>query len=694
MIVIRNVIEIDQAAHHVILEACLLDAAAVQCQYFCLRSAEVLNPKLISDSRIFQGLQGERKRFEARLHFPFRRYENARNVDGLFGDQVDSFGHDSGDIRLFRHSFQFRLSGLALFLHRLYNGCLNLRFLQGIDIRDDLRLIFQLTDHVPGDLRHALLLRFRKRLNLVLSRQGCTSRRLLRFDPQFRRQIRLRYHRDRLLPQRRLVQHDGLQPDCRIGAVGLVDDFLKLVVGDDVQTVHGHDAGPFAVGQAEAPADGLFNEDAGIGRPEGNDGIEVRYVPSFFEHVDVNDDLRRFRRRFHLEQAFDHLRLFPAGPAGVHLNDLVPVSSLKEGVRVRPDQLHQLACMGRIAGNHQQERLHDGFSAFPRIGLQFHFHAFMQPDAILQLQPFDLLGRHAGRAEILTGHDGRLLHKPVRHRLAQGIVVNDVLEGNRPAARFHERRGGQFQAQDRFQLIDGPHPGAGPVTVRFVHEQHQVRQARQVIEIALADIFGKALDAGRFPAAHLGVDLGDVEDVDLAAQQGVEERDRRTFVIVAGDDRRGVRGKFRDALEHVFRRVGREIGDELVVDGEVRREDEEVVDAVGQVQVADEGPHEPRFPDAGREGKAQRGKVPLEIRHGGKLALDGRKLGAQNGLLARRGDLHDAVQNFQGKSLRRTQAQAAGNGVHVSVHCSPPSSKRSPCSGGEGALGRFSTRRL
>ena len=43
-------------------------------------------------------------------------------------------------------------------------------------------------------------------------------------------------------------------------------------------------------------------------------------------------------------------------------------------------------------------------------------------------------------------------------------------------------------------------------------------------------------------------------------------------------------------LEHVLRRVAREVRDEFVVDRQVGREHEEVVDAVGQMQVGDEGP--------------------------------------------------------------------------------------------------------
>ena len=111
--------------------------------------------------------------------------------------------------------------------------------------------------------------------------------------------------------------------------------------------------------------------------------------------------------------------------------------------------------------------------------------------------------------------------------------------------------------------------------------QHEVCQTGEVVEIALADVLRQPLDSRRLPAANLRVDLGDVEDVDLAPKQLVEAAfPAMTFVVVAGDDCRRVGCELGDALEYVLRRVGREVGDQLVVDRQVRREHKEVVDPV------------------------------------------------------------------------------------------------------------------
>ena len=190
--------------------------------------------------------------------------------------------------------------------------------------------------------------------------------------------------------------------------------------------------------------------------------------------------------------------------------------------------------------------------------------------------------------------------------------------------------------------------------MRFIHEQHQVRQARQIIEITLADILGEPLDTWRLAAPDFGVDLGDVEDVDVdtgylkKAWQPVGTPSRLphphpALIGVAGDDDRRVSGELSDPLEHIFRCVRGEIGDQLVVDGEIRRQHKEIADAVGQMQIADKSPHQPGLANAGGQGKAERWKFPLKIGDRRIFAADHLQHGGGVCLLARRGNLSDAV---------------------------------------------------
>ena len=93
----------------------------------------------------------------------------------------------------------------------------------------------------------------------------------------------------------------------------------------------------------------------------------------------------------------------------------------------------------------------------------------------------------------------------------------------------------------------------------------------------------------------------------------------------------GVGRELGDALEDVLRRVRREVGDQLVVDRQVRRQHEEVVDAVRQMQVADERAHQPRLADAGGEREAQRRELALEVRDRRELAANRLQCGRQCG---------------------------------------------------------------
>jgi len=85
----------------------------------------------------------------------------------------------------------------------------------------------------------------------------------------------------------------------------------------------------------------------------------------------------------------------------------------------------------------------------------------------------------------------------------------------------------------------------------------------------------------------------------------------------------------------------------FVVDRQVRCQDEEVVYPVGEVQVADEGPHEARFADARGERKANRWELPLEILRRGKFAVDGRQCRGDVDRLGRAGDFCDPVEDFE-----------------------------------------------
>ncbi|MCY1310081.1 hypothetical protein D9M70_602390 [compost metagenome] len=76
-------------------------------------------------------------------------------------------------------------------------------------------------------------------------------------------------------------------------------------------------------------------------------------------------------------------------------------------------------------------------------------------------------------------------------------------------------------------------------------------------------------------------------------------------VVVTGDDQRRLLRELGNPLEHVLRRVAREVRDEFVVDRQVGREHEEVVYAVGQMQVGDEGSHQARLAHACCQRKAQ-----------------------------------------------------------------------------------------
>ena len=159
-------------------------------------------------------------------------------------------------------------------------------------------------------------------------------------------------------------------------------------MGDNVEPIHRCHPGAFAVGQSQPPADGLLNEDAGIGGSKRHNGIEVGHIPTLFEHVDVDDDLGRLLGLLHPQQPLDHFFLILAGLARIHLDDLVGIASFEKGLGL--DHPQQLPGMGGVAGNDEQEGLDYSLQGLAGIGFQLHLDALMEPDTVFQFQPLDL----------------------------------------------------------------------------------------------------------------------------------------------------------------------------------------------------------------------------------------------------------------------------------------------------------------
>jgi hypothetical protein len=148
----------------------------------------------------------------------------------------------------------------------------------------------------------------------------------------------------------------------------------------------------------------------------------------------------------------------------------------------------------------------------------------------------------------------------------------------------------------------------------------------------------------------------------------VKKRARVLFVSVASDDGGRDGGEFGDAAKNVFRRIGGEIANQLVVNRQIRREYEKVAEAVRQMQIADECAHQPRLAYTSRQGETERGEFAFKIGDTGKFAANDIERSVNVGVFAGRRDGSNAVKYFQRCALRRTQAQATRDSVDVAIH--------------------------
>ena len=114
---------------------------------------------------------------------------------------------------------------------------LDLGLLEIGDARQPFRLVLQLPDYVVSNLRDLLFFGVEDRRCLVQTRDLRACRRLIRLKAQFRRELRLRYDRHRLLLKLIGIEHNLLKTNGRIGIIRFVDDLLESIMRDDVESV-------------------------------------------------------------------------------------------------------------------------------------------------------------------------------------------------------------------------------------------------------------------------------------------------------------------------------------------------------------------------------------------------------------------------------------------------------------------------
>lgn len=134
------------------------------------------------------------------------------------------------------------------------------------------------------------------------------------------------------------------------------------------------------------------------------------------------------------------------------------------------------------------------------------------------------------------------------------------------------------------QFANRPPAGLAAIPVRLVHQQNEVGQLGQIIEIALAYILVQLLDT-----AAVLVDLIDVENVDdggFFPKQVATPHASPLIPSIPGDEDRRYLSKFGDALKDILLGVWSEIADQLVVNRGVRGQDEEIPRTAVEIQIS------------------------------------------------------------------------------------------------------------
>ncbi len=98
--VVRDIVEINEPAHDVILQPRFLNAALAQRNHILLIRAQMLDPKLLRYRRIVERTQIERERIETRLNLARGHDKDAGNINGLLDHQLRGLCDNGRDVGL------------------------------------------------------------------------------------------------------------------------------------------------------------------------------------------------------------------------------------------------------------------------------------------------------------------------------------------------------------------------------------------------------------------------------------------------------------------------------------------------------------------------------------------------------------------------------------------------------------------
>src|SRR3990172_1603947 len=267
-----------------------------------------------------------------------------------------------------------------------------------------------------------------------------------------------------------------------------------------------------------------------------------------------------------------------------------------------------------ILGDNQNKRFYMVCLCVPCVNIQGDLRVFMETDAVFQLDPVQVFLCIMCRIEVLSGCHCRLFHKTVSDGFGEGVFIDDILEFDSLAAAFYLWCRCKLKQDNWVKFVDDLHSSVRAVMVRLIHQNDEVIKTGEIVEIGDSQTFRQPLDARGFAAPRLRVDLPDVENVDV---DFVFEQFHLSdvFVVIPGDDARPAVDKFADALKHIFRAVDVDkIINELVIDGEIGGEHEEIPYVLRQIKVHNKGAHQSRLADTRSQRKAQGREVSLEIR--------------------------------------------------------------------------------
>ena len=236
----------------------------------------------------------------------------------------------------------------------------------------------------------------------------------------------------------------------RIALLRLFQNIGKFIMGGQHDCIHITVSCTLPIGQSQTTSHHLLTQNFRSSSAERSNGVEIIYIPAFFQHVDVNYDFYWIFRVFYIKQQTSICIAFGAFLLRMDNDGFIAICAASEFIGT-DIFLHPCSVSGIFANNkhkrlHHTQRLVRG-AVIHCVHFQFSLSILVTGNAVQQHHFIKLLITEIIKINIRASHSKGRTSIAVLDSLGQRILVYDIFERYLLRAFGDKRCGSQLQPE-------------------------------------------------------------------------------------------------------------------------------------------------------------------------------------------------------------------------------------------------------